>query len=336
MKQKTKQKKGVERHQPLRKTAEETLRARSSKKKLANTKGLHRLIHDLEIHQVELKLQNEELRSAQAELAASRDRYTDLYESAPLAYVTLNKAGEILESNLMAAKMLGVERRGLVRANLTKFVLSESQDDWYLHRQAALSNDTKQVCEIRIRRTDGTLLSMRAESIGMGEGKERHCRTAFVDITERRRAEEEREQLLVREQAARRELEAATKAKDRFLAMASHELRTPLTPILGWTGLLRGKKMKNVNLDYALECIERNAKMQAKLVDDLLDVSGSLTGKMRLKFEHVNLHEIINAAVDTVRQGADAKQITIQTQLDKNAGLSSGDSERLQQVIGTF
>src|SRR5262249_32989185 len=223
--------------------------------------------------------------------------------------------------------------RDMVCANLSKFVVSQSQDDWYLHRQAAFSNETKQVCEIGIRRADGTLLSMRAESIAVGDGPKRHCRTALVDVTERKRVEEEREKLLASEQTASRELEAATKAKDQFLAMVSHELRTPLTPILGWSGLLRDKMVPEDNIDCALECIDRNAKMQAKLVEDLLDVSGSLTGKMSLKLRPVKLSEIVNAAVETVRQTADKKQINLQIRLDKDASLASGDPERLQQVI---
>jgi PAS domain S-box-containing protein len=294
---------------------------------------LRLLVHELEIHQIELKLQNEELRNAQVELAASRDRYTDLYDSAPLAYLTLDKNGRVLESNRMAAEMFGAGQRGLTGAMLTKFIAAESQDDWYLHRQGALSGDPRQVCEIQIRRADGTLRSMRAESIAVGDSEKRYCRTAFVDITERRRAEEEREQLLAREQAARGEAEAATKAKDRFLAMVSHELRTPLTPILGWVGMLRAKRVKEGDIDYALECIERNAKMEAKLVADLLDVSGTLAGKMSLKLKPVELSQIVNAAVDTIRPSAGAKRIIIQTQLDNDARMASGDPDRLQQVI---
>jgi signal transduction histidine kinase len=174
---------------------------------------------------------------------------------------------------------------------------------------------------------------MRAESVAVGAGKEQCLLTAFVDITERKSAEAEREQLLAREQAARGEAEAATKAKDRFLAIVSHELRTPLTPILGWVEMLRVNRVHDDKFDYALECIERNARMQAKLVEDLLDVSGSLTGKMTLKLKPVELSEIVTAAVETVRPTADAKQINIQTQLDKDASLAAGDPDRLQQVI---
>src|SRR5215470_8432644 len=156
MKEKKKHKDGVGRRRPLRKRAEETLRSRSSHRNTAKDVDLRRLVHELEIHQIELKLQNEELRNAQVELAASRDRYTDLYEFAPLAYLTMDKEGKILEGNLMAAEMFGVQLPDLLHSTLTKFITSESQDSWYLHRQAALSNDTKQMCELEIRRADGT------------------------------------------------------------------------------------------------------------------------------------------------------------------------------------
>src|SRR5262249_47237921 len=154
-------------------------------------------------------------------------------------------------------------------------ITNESQDNWYLHRRAAFLEEAAQV-EIGIRRRDDAVLSIRAESIGFGSGKDRQVRMALVDISEQKR-------VLALEQAARRELEAATKSKDRFLAMVSHELRTPLTPILGWVKLLRNKTLKDINIDKALEAIERNAGMQAKLIDDLLDVSGNIAGKIRLK-----------------------------------------------------
>src|SRR5215813_11108555 len=102
----------------------------------------------------------------------------------PLAYVTLDKDGQILECNRMAAKMLGVERKDLLGTNFAKLMTVESLGYWYLHCRAGFSNDVKQVCEIRIRRADGTLLSVRAESIGTGYGSDGHCRTVLVDITE--------------------------------------------------------------------------------------------------------------------------------------------------------
>src|SRR5262245_65478880 len=115
----------------LRRRAEETLRTPLSEKKV-NALGLPALIHELEIHQIELKIQNEELRNAQVQLAESRDRYRELYEFAPLAYVTLDRDGRVLESNRMAANMLGVETRDLMTDSIQNIVTSETPQDWYL------------------------------------------------------------------------------------------------------------------------------------------------------------------------------------------------------------
>ena len=186
VKERKKQKQGMDGRKGLRRRAEDTLQTRSSEKKVT-ARGLPRLVHELEIHQVELKVQNEELRNAQVQLAESRDRYSKLYEFAPLAYVTLDRHGRVLESNRMATRMLGVEPRDLKRTSFTKFVTAESQDDWYLHRQAVSSSETTQVCEIRMRCADGSLRSIRVESIAAGRP---HMLSSFIDLTERKQAEE--------------------------------------------------------------------------------------------------------------------------------------------------
>ncbi|MBW4418371.1 MAG: PAS domain S-box protein [Myxacorys californica WJT36-NPBG1] len=164
-----------------------------------------------------------------------------------------------------------------------------------------------------------------------------HDVTHFVaiqrDITERKRLEEEREHLLRQEQAARDEAEAASRTKDDFLAMLSHELRTPLTPILGWAKVLRTKQLPEAKFQEALETIEQNAKLQAQLVDDLLDLSRIVQGKLALNLEPVSLIKPIANALDTVRFAADAKSIRIKTKLDSNVGQIMGDAGRLQQVI---
>ncbi|MCA1994262.1 MAG: CHASE domain-containing protein [Coleofasciculus sp. S288] len=154
-----------------------------------------------------------------------------------------------------------------------------------------------------------------------------------VDITERKRAEEEREQLLAREQAARAQAEAANRIKDEFLAVLSHELRTPLNPILGWVKLLRTRKFDQAKTEKALETIERNAKLQTQLIEDLLDVSRILRGKLSLNVSPVDLVLVIEAAIEMVRLAAQAKSIEIQTVFDSNIGQVLGDFNRLQQVI---
>ncbi|MEH2406325.1 hybrid sensor histidine kinase/response regulator [Nostoc sp.] len=154
----------------------------------------------------------------------------------------------------------------------------------------------------------------------------------LTDISDRKRTESERDRLFQLEQTARAEAEAANRIKDEFLAVLSHELRSPLNPILGWAKLLQSRKFDDIALQKALETIERNAKLQAELIEDLLDVSRILQGKLNLKMIPVNLASTIQAAMETVRLAAEAKTIQIETMLDPK-GKVLGDSARLQQVF---
>jgi PAS domain S-box-containing protein len=154
-----------------------------------------------------------------------------------------------------------------------------------------------------------------------------------LNITAQKQAEAEREQLLAREQAAREAAEAANSIKDEFLAIVSHELRSPLNPILGWSKLLRTRQLDKQKTDRALEVIERNAQIQAQLINDLLDVSRILRGKLSLDNRPVDLASTIQAAMETVRLAAEAKSIQIHTQFEPDVGQVLGDAGRLQQVI---
>jgi PAS domain S-box-containing protein len=150
---------------------------------------------------------------------------------------------------------------------------------------------------------------------------------------ERKRGELERAQLLVSEQRARQEAEAANRTKDEFLGTLSHELRTPLTAILGWARMLSNGRLDETNKQRALETIERNARAQSQLIEDILDVSRVISGKLRLEVRPLDLTAVIEAAVDTALPAADAKGIRLQRVLDSGASMVSGDSTRLQQVV---
>jgi CheY-like chemotaxis protein len=143
----------------------------------------------------------------------------------------------------------------------------------------------------------------------------------------------ENAQLYRAAQEDRAEAEAANRVKDEFLAVLSHELRSPLNPILGWTKILRSRRLDATKTEQALETIERNAKLQAQLVEDLLDISRILQGKMVLNTAPVNLAVTIQAALETVRLAAEAKHIQIQTNLNPISGSVSGDANRLQQIV---
>ncbi|MEP0925513.1 PAS domain S-box protein, partial [Leptolyngbya sp. ST-U4] len=154
-----------------------------------------------------------------------------------------------------------------------------------------------------------------------------------ADLIEQRQTATEREQLLAREQAARAEADRANRIKDEFLAVLSHELRSPLNPILGWAKLLQNGKLDAAKTQQALQTIERNAQLQSELIEDLLDVSRILQGKLNLNISPINLAPLIQAAMETVRLAAEAKLIKVEASLEPEVGLISGDSTRLQQVI---
>lgn len=155
-----------------------------------------------------------------------------------------------------------------------------------------------------------------------------------LNVTARKIAEEERSALLASERGLRKQAEEADRLKDEFLATLSHELRTPLTSILGWATLVRdGGVDQEENLDRALEIIERNARSQARLIDDLLDVSRIITGNLQLEVHPLNLAPIVEAAIQALRPAAAAKGIQVETELDSENCLASGDPNRLRQVI---
>jgi PAS domain S-box-containing protein len=169
-----------------------------------------------------------------------------------------------------------------------------------------------------------------------------------LDITDQKTAAEQREQLLEREQIAREEAEKANRIKDEFLAILSHELRSPLNPILGWSKLLQTQKLPAEKTTQALETIERNAKLQAQLIDDLLDVARILRGKLKLQNAPVDLRSVLQSAMDVVKTAAEAKSIDVQLVIDHvddhpGDNLTSdrqkplfpvnGDNGRLQQVF---
>ncbi len=176
------------------------------------------LLHELEVHQIELEMQNEALRQSQVELEKSRDRYMDFYDFAPAGYLTLNHDGMIDEVNLPGAALLGVERSRLLRRRFAPFVAPEDRDRWYRHFLAVLGIDNKLSCELALRHGEGAHFFAQLNCLRLSkEGNEPVVRIVLTDITERKRAEQA--------------LLDMNRRKDEFLAMLAHELRNPLAPI---------------------------------------------------------------------------------------------------------
>lgn len=181
---------------------------------------------------------------------------------------------------------------------------------------------------------DGHELWVEAQSIVVcDESGPVGMRGVTLDITPAVRAEIERAELLERESHARAQAEEASRLKEEFLATVSHELRTPLNAVVGWSRLLRAGQLDKAGAHHAIEIIERNALMQKQIVEDLLDVSRIITGKLRINTQPVDLLLVIHAAIDAVRPAAEAKEIRLRTHFDGLGVIVKADEERLQQVF---
>lgn len=189
--------------------------------------------------------------------------------------------------------------------------------------------------EAPVRRKDGTVIPIRVNISPLRDaaGQIVGYIGIAVDITESKRNEEDRARLLEREKVAREEAEAASRAKDQFLAVVSHELRTPLNAMLGWIYLLRTGRLDPATHVRALETIERNTRLQAQLIEDLLDVSRIIAGKLRLNVRPADISSVIVAAIESLRLAAEAKGIEYRFIPDPSVGIVRCDPDRMQQVI---
>ena len=170
-------------------------------------------------------------------------------------------------------------------------------------------------------------------SVAQTEAARLHVEELSRYITELQRSEEARGQLLLRAERARTEAEAANRIKDEFLATLSHELRTPLTSLLGWSSVLREARRDEKVLSQGLDAIDRNARVQAQLIEDLLDVSRIVSGKLNLDVRPLDISSVVRAAINVVRPAADAKSITLDYSAEPGLGAISADSARLHQIV---
>jgi signal transduction histidine kinase/DNA-binding response OmpR family regulator len=223
-----------------------------------------------------------------------------------------------------------------VRSFLGAPIFSASEVSGWVYLVNKLQAEDFSEAEERLAETLATQVAIYYENARLYRDAQHHAVELQMEITERKQAEEERAILLIREQAARADAEQANRTKDEFLATLSHELRTPLSAILGWSHLLRTEQLEADQVTRAFETIERNARAQAQLIDDLLDVSRIITGKLEVKLSPVDLSPAIEAAIDSVRPTFEAKAISFEPALDSAVCLVPGDANRLQQIFGNI
>ncbi|WP_269149086.1 ATP-binding protein [Corallococcus macrosporus] len=274
-----------------------------------------------------------EQRSAELE----RERLATIVEQSPDFIGVGNASGQAVWVNEAGRRLLGLKRdEDITRYHLRDFFLPEDQAFVDEHIAPAVLHGGRWEGEFRFRHfPTGAPIPAQYNTFALLEhGTRRQIGIATVsrDIREQQRLAAERERLLERERAARAEAEEANRLKDEFLATVSHELRTPLTAVLGWVQMLRTGTLSPEKRERALATVERNARAQGQLVEDLLDVSRIMTGKLKLEVSSVDVSQVVEAALDSLRPAAEAKGIRVQAALD-SGGTIMGDTSRLQQVV---
>jgi len=277
-----------------------------------------------------------QLKKTQSEIFESELRFRQLADSMPRIVWQATANGVVDYFNQRWTDYTGVPAGEIGDATWAPAIHRHDLERVHELWNRSVETGTPYDAEYRFRRaSDGEYRwhLARALPIKDHEGKILRWFGTNTDIHENRQLQERNQELLDSERAARTEAERASRMKDEFLATLSHELRTPLSAILGWSQILRSGKANNANIELGLETIERNAHAQLKIIEDLLDMSRIISGKVQLKVERVDLGAIVQAAVQTMTPAADAKNIRIFSTIDSPPHVIGGDSNRLQQIF---
>lgn len=274
-----------------------------------------------------------EQRSAEQE----RERLATIVEQSPDFIGVGDPSGRARWVNDSGRRLLGLAPdEDITRYHLRDFFLAEDQAYVDQHIAPAILEGGRWEGEFRFRHfPTGEPIEAQYHTFALMERdtqRQMGIATVSRDIRAQKRLEAERERLLARERVAREEAEEANRLKDEFLATVSHELRTPLTAVLGWVQMLRTGTLPPEKRERALATVERNARAQGQLVEDLLDVSRIMTGKLKLEVSSVDVSQVVEAALESLRPAAEAKGIRVQAALD-SSGTIMGDMSRLQQVV---
>jgi PAS domain S-box-containing protein len=262
-------------------------------------------------------------------LKSADQTYRLMVEQMQAGAATLSHDGVVLYGNPFLAQLLDLPVEAVLGAPLSGFLDEEGAVSVSRLLRAAESGVSRG--EVSFRRGEVSLPTQVSVTLLSLEGAPVYC-MIVTDLTERRRREEEGAQL-EREKLARAAAEEASRLKDEFLATLSHELRSPLNAIVAWSHILCQPGLDPATASRAAQAIDRNARAQSQLVDDILDVSRMVTGTFQMSLGPVRLSDVIESAADTVRPAARARDIRLDLAIDPAAGPMLGDASRLQQVI---
>ncbi len=325
---------------PLRTVAEmhlaETPRVKPSER------SVEALLHELQVHQIELEMQNDALRQAQIALEESRDRYVDLYEFAPVGYLTLTLDSLIEKINLTGTVLLGRERKKLLQKRFTSFVIPEDQDRWTRHFMSIKREGGQSSVELALERGNGMIFCVQIDcmrhEISAGHST---IRIVLSDITERKQVEAERALLNQILQDKNSELEKArvieekaNLAKSDFLSSMSHELRTPLSAILGFAQLMEsGKPLLTVVQKRNTDQILKAGWYLLELINEILDLAVIESGKISLSFESVSVAEVMHECEAIIEAQALKRGIMVVFTQTEVSYFINADRKRVKQIL---